>query len=205
MTSPAAMIAVVAVKSIRFLMLERERKVELVDWKAAGDRQGQAIDEEHGAERGDESRHAEKGGDRPVDESDHAGRRQSEDHRRASRNPVRNQEMHDEGDERIDHPHGQIELAADQHHDLAGRDDCGRRREVDQVLDVGEGEKGRIGRLEIDSEQDAGEQDARLAPSQHDTARPTQQTRARRVMPTRVGGAGPLRNVLHQEPIVRSR
>ena len=170
-----------------------------LDGKPAGDRQGQAIDEKHRAERGDESRHAEKGGDRPVDESDHSGRRQSEDHRRARRDPVRNQEMHDEGDERIDHPHGQIEFAADQHHDFARGNDRGRRSEVDKVLDVGDGEKSRIGRLEINREQDAGEQDARLTPAQHDIARPAQPTRLRRIKAMRVGVAAvPLRYVLHR-------
>jgi hypothetical protein len=74
--------------------------------------------------------------------------------------------LHDEWGEREDLAHGEIDLAADQQHDLAAGDDRRRGDELRERLEIGVGEKIDVGELEIDDEGDGDDDDARLGAQQ---------------------------------------
>ena len=79
---------------------------------------------------------------------------------------VGDQEVHDEGRELVDQPDGQVDLAADQQHDLAEREDDDRRCELGHGDQVEVGEErlppGRGDEPEVDDQQDVDHEDGRL-------------------------------------------
>ena len=117
-------------------------------------------------ERRDEGRQPEQRGDGAVDQPDDAGGEQADDHREPDRQAGCRSEIHHERRQRVDHADGQVQFAAHEHEHLAGGDDGGGRGELDEVAEIGPGEEGGAGELEIDHQQDAGDQDAGLAVAQ---------------------------------------
>ena len=74
-----------------------------VDREAGGDRQREAVDEKHRAERRDEGRHSQLDRDEAVEQSDRATADQGEDEGDDQRHPGIMGKIHDERREREDH------------------------------------------------------------------------------------------------------
>ena len=83
-------------------------------------------------ERGDERGDTDDDGDQPVDESDERSPRERPTitASQIGRPQSVTREVEDPGREREDHADGEVDLAADQEHHLAGGDDRDRRREL---------------------------------------------------------------------------
>jgi hypothetical protein len=109
----------------------------------------------------------ERDGEEAVEPPDHRAREQrDQDRQQAGDVIVGDQEVHDEGRELVDEPDGQVDLAADQQHDLAEREDDDRRRELGHGDQVGVGEErlppDRGDESEVDDQQDVDHEDGRL-------------------------------------------
>ncbi len=88
-------------------------------------------------------------------------------------------EIHHERRQRVNLAHGQIDLAGDEYHHQAGRDDRGHGCVFREVSNVAERQECRRCALEVDNQHDAGNRDARFAGAQEEKARPAHQASGR--------------------------
>src|SRR3984957_7869111 len=142
-----------------------------VDLLRRGDRQRVAVHQVAGAERGDQRRDAEHGGDHAVDQPDHGAHHHRNHDGQDGREAGVDEEVHDERREGPDEPDRQVDLATDHHQDQADADDHIRAHVLGNVDEAAVAEEVRgAGRPEVDEQDHGDRRDAGLTLIQEDRA-----------------------------------